>query len=59
VQISSLSLISTLLECVFGVTTIVEERSLYEGSEMLGDMNFRTGEFDLGLDPGGLYEDDL
>ena len=36
-----------------------DERSLLEGSEWTGDMNFRTGRFDCGTDPGGFYEDDL
>lgn len=35
------------------------ERSLLEGSELIGDMNFRTDRFDCGTDPGGFYEDDL
>ncbi len=35
------------------------ERSLYDGSEMSGDFNFRTDEMDLGLDAGGFYEEDL
>ncbi len=54
-----LNWITTILECVVGSADPAEERSLYDGSEMTGDMNFRTGEFDLGLDPGGFYEDDL
>lgn len=36
-----------------------ETRSLFEGSSLTGDMNFRTGRFDCGTDPGGFYEDDL
>lgn len=35
------------------------ERSLLEGSELTGDMNFRTDRFDCGTDPGGFYEEDL
>lgn len=35
------------------------ERSLLEGSELIGDMNFRTDRFDCGTDPGGFYEEDL
>ena len=36
-----------------------DERSLLDGAELIGDLNFRTGEFDCGTDPGGYYEDDL
>ena len=36
-----------------------DERSLLEGSELTGDLNFRTDRFDCGTDPGGFYEDDL
>lgn len=35
------------------------ERSLLDGSELIGDFNFRTDQFDCGTDPGGYYEDDL
>lgn len=35
------------------------ERSLLDGSELIGDFNFRTNQFDCGTDPGGFYEDDL
>ncbi len=34
-------------------------RSLLDGSSLTGEMNFRTDDFDCGLDPGGFYEDDL
>jgi hypothetical protein len=36
-----------------------DERSLLDGSELIGDYNFRTDRFDCGTDPGGYYEDDL
>lgn len=36
-----------------------DERSLLEGSAWTGDMNFRTGRFDCGMDPAGYYEEDL
>ena len=35
------------------------EPSLLDGSELTGDMNFRTDRFDCGTDPAGFYEDDL
>ena len=36
-----------------------DERSLLDGSELTGELNFRTDRFDCGTDPGGFYEDDL
>ncbi len=33
------------------------ERPLGDGSEMMGDYNFRTGKIDCGTDPFGWYED--
>lgn len=36
-----------------------DERSLLDGSELIGELNFRTDRFDCGTDPGGFYEDDL
>ena len=35
------------------------ERPLAEGSEMIGDHNFRTGRPDSGNDPIGWYEEDF
>ncbi len=35
------------------------ERPLSDGSEMIGDYNFRTSKMDCGTDPSGWYEDDL
>jgi len=40
-------------------TAEVDERSLYDGASMSGELNFRTEEMDLGQDPGGYYEEDL
>ena len=50
------SLLAALAELFLSETN---ERSLLEGSELIGDMNFRTDRFDCGTDPGGFYEDDL
>lgn len=36
-----------------------DERSLLDGSELIGDLNFRTDCFDCGTDPGGFDEEDL
>lgn len=33
------------------------ERPLADGSEMMGDYNFRTSKIDCGTDPFGWYED--
>jgi hypothetical protein len=35
------------------------ERSLFDGSEWIGDLNHRTNRMDCGMDAGGFYEDDL
>ena len=35
------------------------ERPLSDGSELIGDYNFRTDKLDSGTDPNGWYEDDL
>ena len=53
-------LLSNILETLFaGDSDRDEERSLFDGSDMIGDMNFRTHRMDCGQDPGGYYEDDL
>jgi hypothetical protein len=36
-----------------------DDRPQTDGSELVGDHNFRTGRMDCGTDPHGLYEDDL
>jgi len=45
------------------VTTETElsplERPLADGSDLIGDHNFRTGRADCGNDPIGWYEDDF
>jgi hypothetical protein len=50
------SLLAALAELFLAETN---ERSLLEGSELIGDMNFRTDRFDCGTDSGGFYEEDL
>ena len=35
------------------------ERPLTDGSDLIGDYNFRTGRADCGNDPIGWYEDDF
>jgi hypothetical protein len=50
------SLLAKLAEVLLSETN---ERSLLEGSELTGELNFRTDRFDCGTDPGGFYEDDL
>ena len=50
------SLFGTLAELIISGS---KERSLLEGSELIGDLNFRTDRFDCGTDPGGFYEEDL
>ncbi len=35
------------------------ERPLNDGSDLIGDHNFRTGRADSGNDPIGWYEDDF
>jgi len=51
--------IATILEYLVVAGTPDEERSLFDGSEWIGELNHRNGRMDCGLDPGGLYEDDL
>ena len=34
------------------------DRPQLDGSDLMGDYNFRTGRLDCGLDPSGWYEDD-
>lgn len=48
-----------LVRLLEALTADDETRSLLEGSSLTGDMNFRTDQFDCGLDPAGFYEDDL
>lgn len=36
-----------------------DRRAYLEGSESIGDLNFRTGRMDCGTDAGGWYEDDI
>ena len=47
------------MRVLLATPAIDEERSLLDGSELLGDMNCRTDHFDCGTDPGGFYEEDL
>jgi hypothetical protein len=35
------------------------DRRLSDGSELMGEYNFRTSEMDCGSDPIGWYEDDV
>ena len=42
---------------VTGTESSPLERPLGDGSEMMGDYNFRTGKIDCGTDPFGWYED--
>jgi hypothetical protein len=53
------SLIGSALRTLLKAPATDEERSLLEGSEFIGEFNFRTDSFDCGTDPGGFYEDDL
>jgi len=53
------SFIGSALRTLLKAPAIDAERSLLEGSEFTGEMNFRTNQFDCGTDPGGFYEDDL
>lgn len=52
-------IICLLAEFFRALVTDDGERSLLDGSELIGDFNFRTDRFDCGTDPGGFYEDDL
>lgn len=54
-----MKLVSLLTALARALAPDDEERSLFEGSELTGDLNFRTDRFDCGTDPGGFYEDDL
>ena len=58
-NINPLHWIATILECLVIDADSDEERSLFDGSEMIGDMNLRTHRMDCGQDAGGFYEDDL
>jgi hypothetical protein len=42
-----------------GFDQSVNSRPLADGSELVGDYNFRTHKMDSGADPYGWYEDDL
>jgi hypothetical protein len=53
------SFIGSALRMLLTAPSPDEERSLLEGSEFIGELNFRTNQFDCGADPGGFYEDDL
>ena len=53
------SFIGSVLRNLVVAPVMDEERSLLEGSEFTGELNFRTNQFDCGTDPGGFYEDDL
>ena len=35
-----------------------DDRPQLDGSDLMGDYNFRTGRMDCGVDPYGWYEDD-
>lgn len=52
-------LCSLLAELARALDADDDERSLLDGSELIGDFNFRTNQFDCGTDPGGFYEGDL
>lgn len=56
-----MSVTSALWEFLEALAAVAseDERSLYDGSDMCGDLNFRTNRMDCGQDSGGLYEDDL
>ena len=51
--------ITTILESLAANAEPDEERSLFDGSELIGEMNHRTNRMDCGLDAGGFYEEDL
>lgn len=36
-----------------------DDRPQLDGSDLMGDYNFRTGRMDCGVDPYGWYEDDV
>jgi hypothetical protein len=44
---------------VTGTELSSSERPLTDGSDLIGDHNFRTGRTDCGNDPVGWYEDDF
>ena len=54
-----MKLVSFFAALLRAVVADDDVRSLLDGSALTGDMNFRTGRFDCGTDPGGFYEDDL
>jgi hypothetical protein len=56
---NTLRWITAVLSSLLDASDSDEERSLYDGSEMIGDMNHRTNRMDCGQDAGGFYEDDL
>ena len=58
-NVNPLHWIATVLECLVAKDGSDEERSLFDGSDMIGDMNHRTHRMDCGQDAGGFYEDDL
>lgn len=58
-NIKPLRWIAEFLEVLLTPDNSELERSLFDGSEMMGDMNHRTHRMDCGQDAGGFYEDDL
>ena len=36
-----------------------DDRPQLDGSDLMGDYNFRTGRMDCGVDPYGWYEEDV
>lgn len=44
---------------VTGAESYSLERRLSDGSELMGEYNFRTSKMDSGSDPIGWYEDDV
>ena len=36
-----------------------DDRPQLDGSDLMGDYNFRTGRLDCGVDPYGWYEEDV
>ena len=56
---ASTALLATVTGILFIADDDSEDRPMSNGSDLIGDYNFRTGKMDAGADSDGWYEEDL
>lgn len=57
-----LHIVATFVGYTFGMLVSASEpsgRAQHEGTDLMGEYNFRTNKLDAGTDPYGWYEEDM